>query len=232
MRRRTQNTSKGALAGFASWLLVFISRNRGRLTRILVATFLFSRAISLMSFPIFNDESIYLQYSQLIASNFEKFKFISINNTFADWKPPLQYWLGALFIKLSENPLAAGRFVSLLVSLLGFWGIYFFVSRAYDSTTAVWASFLYLLCPPVLMYNNQFVAETYVFSFAANYYAFLLAALQAETKGQRARDFTAGNFRPCHVTVQTIRGTVSLFLAPCCIHSRCYEIRTMEEICY
>ncbi|MDP2638561.1 MAG: hypothetical protein Q8P06_00065, partial [Candidatus Azambacteria bacterium] len=55
---------------------------------------LFVRFSGLLSFPIFNDEGIYLQYSQLIEGDFSRFKFVSIDNVFHDWKPPLQYWLG------------------------------------------------------------------------------------------------------------------------------------------
>jgi len=71
--------------------------------------FLLTRGLTLTARPIFNDEAIYLQYSQRIREDWEKNRFISMNGEFADWKPPLQYWLVSPFIKWGNDPLMVGR---------------------------------------------------------------------------------------------------------------------------
>src|SRR3954454_10239496 len=81
--------------------------------------FVVSRALSLTAFPIFNDEAIYLQYSQAIHEDWAKNKFVSMDGQWGDWKPPLQYWIAAPVIEQSSDPLVAGRAVSLVVSFFG-----------------------------------------------------------------------------------------------------------------
>src|ERR1041385_8225185 len=77
--------------------------------------FLTTRIGTLLSFPIFNDEAIYLQYSQFIHDDFGTYKFVSMNNIFRDWKPPLQYWLGSILVQRG-NPLMMGRLVAWIIS--------------------------------------------------------------------------------------------------------------------
>src|SRR6187200_609577 len=93
---------------------------------ILFGIFLLSRILTLTAFPIFNDEAIYLQYSQKVQSDWGKNKFISMNGEFTDWKPPLQYWMAAPFIDWGSDPLIAGRIVAFLISIAGLFGSYFF----------------------------------------------------------------------------------------------------------
>lgn len=66
---------------------------------LVLALFVLTRALTITSFPIFNDEAIYLQYSQLIHDDWTKNKFISMNGEYGDWKPPLQFWIAAPVIR-------------------------------------------------------------------------------------------------------------------------------------
>lgn len=143
----------------------------------IVLLFAATRLPTMMSFPIFNDEANHIEYSQLIRADCGKYKFISCDNVFGDWKPPLMFWMGALVVDLLENPLVSVRVLSLLFSIAGILGIYHFARDLYDGTTGLCASLLFVLCPAVLIYNNQFTAETYVFSTAALYYSFCVKAL-------------------------------------------------------
>ncbi len=147
---------------------------------LLVAFFLFlgTRLLTLTAFPIFNDEANSVQYAQAIHDDWAHQKFISMNGTFHDWKPPLQYWIAAPFISLGNDPLVAGRMVSLLVSICGLFGFYAFTNELFGEREGVLAAFLYLLCPSVLFYNNQFIAETFLFSTAPLFYWTVLRALR------------------------------------------------------
>ncbi|MDP1706615.1 MAG: hypothetical protein Q8L36_02235 [bacterium] len=127
---------------------------------------LFIRFSGLLSFPIFNDEGIYLQYSQLMSGDFPNFKFISVDNVFHDWKPPLQYWLGSVVIDWFTNPLLAGRALSAFFWVIGLIGVYFLGFWLWGRREGFWAAIFYLLNSPTFFYGGQFVAEVYVWTAA------------------------------------------------------------------
>jgi len=143
-----------------------------------IVLFVLTRALTLTTFPIFNDEAIYLQYSRSIHDDWEKNKFISMNGEFRDWKPPLQYWMAAPMIRWGDDPLVAGRVVAALMSFLGLFGLYLFTKEFFSQREAVMATILYVMCPPVLFHNNQFTAETFLFSTAPFFYWSLLRAMR------------------------------------------------------
>lgn len=156
------------------------SRHAGLL--LAVALFALTRTLTLTAFPIFNDEAIYLQYSGSIHDDWGKNKFISMNGEFRDWKPPLQYWMAAPVIRWGGDPLIAGRVVAALLSFLGLFGFYLFAKEFFGQIEAIIATILYVVCPPVLFHNNQFTAETFLFSTASFLYWSLLKAMRP---GQR-----------------------------------------------
>jgi Dolichyl-phosphate-mannose-protein mannosyltransferase len=147
---------------------------------IALAAFLLTRGLTLMVFPIFNDEAIYLQYSQAIHDDWGKNRFISMSGEWGDWKPPLQYWLAAPVIQWGSDPLAAGRAVAGLVSLLGLAGFYLFAKEFFGPREAVISALLYTVCPTVLFQNNQFTAETFLFSAAPFFYWALLKMMRSK----------------------------------------------------
>ena len=146
---------------------------------ILFGVFLLSRILTLASFPIFNDEAIYLQYAQRIHDDWRN-KFISMHGEFTDWKPPLMYWMAAPVIDWGDDPLIAGRAVAFLVSVAGFFGFYLFAKELFGEREGVISALLYVLCPPVLFHNNQFTAETFLVSTAAFFYWALLKAMRRD----------------------------------------------------
>ena len=147
---------------------------------IALAAFLLTRALTLMVFPIFNDEANSLQFSQAVHDDWQKNRFISMNGEWAHWKPPLQYWLAAPVIQWGSDPLVAGRAVASLVSLLGLVGFYLFAKEFFGPREAVITALLYTVCPTVLLYNNQFVAETFLFSAAPFFYWALLKMMRSK----------------------------------------------------
>ena len=146
--------------------------------------FLSTRLWNVSLFPIFNDETIYLQYSELIHDDFSANKYVSVHNIYADWKPPLQYWIGGLFINSKRDPVVAGRIVASVFSLIGLFGTYFFVRQIFNPTAAAGAAAFYLISPLTLFYNTQFVAETFVFSATSALYACLAALLRSLEKSR------------------------------------------------
>jgi Dolichyl-phosphate-mannose-protein mannosyltransferase len=147
---------------------------------IALAAFLLTRGLTLMVFPIFNDEANSLQYSQAIHDDWQKNRFISMSGEWGDWKPPLQYWLAVPVIQWGSDPLLAGRAVAWLVSLLGLAGFYLFAKEFFGPREAVMTALLYTVCPTVLFYNNQFIAETFLFSTTPFFYWALLKMMRSK----------------------------------------------------
>ncbi len=134
----------------------------------LLLLFIALRFLWLLNFPIFNDEALYVNYSQLMHGDWDSAKFISVANPNHDWKPPLPYWLCAPFIGLATDPLLAARLVSASVSIIGFLSVYYFAGYYFnDKRAAFWAGLLWILNPFIIFYDRVFFAETFVYSFSA-----------------------------------------------------------------
>lgn len=152
--------------------------------KVLLATvglFLVSRALLLPAFPIFNDEAIYIQYAQRIHDNWHQNRFVSMTGEkYNDWKPPLQYWIAAPFIELGDDPLITARLIALAASSVGLFGFYLFGKQLFGRAVGITTAFLYCLCPTAIFHNNQFVAETFLFSAAPLFYWTLLKAISRD----------------------------------------------------
>lgn len=120
--------------------------------------FFVTRFYNILSLPIFTDEAIYVRWSQ-IASNDAAWRFISLT----DGKQPLFVWIAMILMKFIEDPLLAGRFVSVLAGLGSMVGIFFLTSEVFKSKkTGVLASFLYVLYPFSLVYDRMALYDSLV----------------------------------------------------------------------
>ncbi len=134
----------------------------------LLLLFIALRFLWLLNFPIFNDEALYINYSQLMHADWDGAKFISVANPNHDWKPPLLYWFCAPFIGSAVDPLLTARLVSASVSIIGFLSVYYLAGYYFnDARAAFWAGLLWILNPLVIFYDRAFLAETFVYSFSA-----------------------------------------------------------------
>lgn len=116
----------------------------------LIIIFFITRFINLTIIPIFTDEAIYLRWAQIALSD-PRWRFISL----IDGKQPLLIWLFLPALKLINDPLVAGRVVSVIAGFLGFLGIAVF-SRVLTQSMkgAVIGALLYLVIPFFLMYDR------------------------------------------------------------------------------
>lgn len=108
---------------------------------IAVVTF-FSRVINLLKIPIFTDEAIYIRWAQIGLGD-PAHRYIALT----DGKQPLLTWLMYPFLKVFSDPLFAGRFVSVLTSVLSVIGIYLLARELFGKKTALFTSLLYILSP-------------------------------------------------------------------------------------
>jgi len=79
---------------------------------LIFTTYLFSRFQNLTAIPIFGDEAIYIRWSQVIKS-VETLRFIPLT----DGKQPLFMWIMVVFFKFINDPLVAGRSLSIFAGL-------------------------------------------------------------------------------------------------------------------
>ena len=85
----------------------------------LIAIYLAARLPNLRAMPAFTDETTYARWAQLIIADPRHNLFVSMS----DAKPPLHYWLLAATRWFAQDPIEAGRILSVLLGLLVFPGL-------------------------------------------------------------------------------------------------------------
>lgn len=124
--------------------------------------FLFTRLINLTIIPIFVDEAIYLRWAQ-IAKFDASWRFISLT----DGKQPLFVWITMVLMKVIQEPLMAGRLVSVgagLVTAIGIWCLSYVLFR--NRRLSFFTSLLYVIGPFYLLYDRMALMDTMVGTFS------------------------------------------------------------------
>src|SRR3989344_1978316 len=98
--------------------------NKVALSLGLLLGYLITRLYGIMSLPLFTDEAIYTRWSQ-IARYDANWRFISLT----DGKQPSFVWFDMIVMRLANDPLLAGRLVSVLAGIVALVGIYFLASE-------------------------------------------------------------------------------------------------------
>ena len=173
-----------------------VSMTKNNLFRFLILIsisflYFFSRLQNLTSIPVFGDEAIYIRWSQIIQSE-ETLRFIPQT----DGKQPLFMWLNAATLKLIDDPLMAGRLISvfsgfgLLLSLFFLTAIFLnyesqetnifiFIKKSLDKYfyPATLSTLIYVLLPFSFFFDRLALADTLLsfFGVLALIFSFLLA---------------------------------------------------------
>lgn len=114
-----------------------------------------TRLINLFKLPIFNDESIYLDWGTRELSS-KNLAFYSLY----DGKPPLLMWIFGLFHKFIADPLLAGRIVSVIAGFLTLLGIYKLSERFFGEKVARLAGLFYIVIPIFVFFDRQALMES------------------------------------------------------------------------
>lgn len=118
---------------------------------ILVGLYFATRLFNLTKLPIFTDEAIYIRWSQ-IGSQDASWRFISLT----DGKQPLFTWIMMVLLRVFDDPLFTGRFVSVISGFVSMIGLWFLTRLLFKNvTTAFLASTFYILSPFTLMYDRM-----------------------------------------------------------------------------
>lgn len=109
---------------------------------------------NLTKLPIFVDEALYLRWSQIAGSD-PSWRFISLT----DGKQPLYVWLVIPFLRLIEDPLAAGRAASVFSGFFSLIGMGYLGYLLGNKKSAFLAMLFTLLSPYLFFYNRFGVME-------------------------------------------------------------------------
>lgn len=127
----------------------------------IIALYFFTRLYNILSFPIFTDEAIYVRWSQ-IASNDASWRFISLT----DGKQPSFVWIAMVLMKFINDPLLAGRLVSVLSGFGSVIGLFFLASELFKNRKiGLLASFVYVIYPFSLVYDRLALYDSMVAMF-------------------------------------------------------------------
>ncbi|HYM65001.1 MAG TPA: glycosyltransferase family 39 protein [Candidatus Sulfotelmatobacter sp.] len=122
---------------------------------LLVIAYFLLRIINLTKLPIFNDESIYLDWGWR-EINTPGYLYYSLY----DAKQPLLMWFFGIAQILFKDPLFAGRLVSVFCGFLSLVGIYKLSQKLFDTKTAFIASLFYSIIPIFSFYDRQALMES------------------------------------------------------------------------
>ncbi len=132
------------------------------------------RLANLTEIPIFADEAIYIRWAQVMRAE-PTLRFVPLS----DGKQPLFMWTVIPFLKLFQDPLIAGRMVSVLSgvsTLLGIIALNFIISKSKKS--ALFSGFLYALSPFVFFFDRMALVDSMLAMFGVWFFVFLILAIQ------------------------------------------------------
>src|SRR3989344_4536572 len=108
----------------------FFKRHKFEAIVLIVLTLIYfiSRFYSILSMPIFTDEAIYIRWAQ-IAKQDANWRFISLT----DGKQPMFIWLMMISLRFIQDPLLAGRVVSVGAGFMTMLGMYLLGKEMFKS---------------------------------------------------------------------------------------------------
>ena len=136
-------------------LLIRAIKTTYKYETLLVLLYLLTRLINLTALPIFNDESIYLDWGWR--------EFTEPHNLYFslfDGKQPFLMWIFGFFEILIPDQLFAGRLVSVIAGFLSLIGIYLVSRKLADKKIAYVAMLLYIVIPIFTFYDRQALMES------------------------------------------------------------------------
>lgn len=135
--------------------MILRSLKKNRVLLLLSLAYFVLRLINLTIIPIFNDESIYLDWGwrELHTPN-------SLYYSLFDGKQPLLMWVFGFVQQFFDDPLFAGRLVSVITGFITMLGIYGIGKKYFSIYIANIASMFYIVTPIFSFYDRQALMES------------------------------------------------------------------------
>lgn len=155
--------------------LVLKYRNEIFILLILFAAYFILRLPNLTLQPIFADEAIYIRWAQVMRAE-PTLRFLPLS----DGKTPFFMWTMMPFLKIFEDPLFAGRFLSVLSGFATLLGVFMLARKVFNLRTAFWAAFFYAIVPYAVFFDRMALVDSMLSGFTvwAIYFALWLARSQ------------------------------------------------------
>ena len=160
--------------------------SKTRVIIILLLLYLTTRIFSIIEFAPHNDEVNYAWFSQLINADWEVNKYISMDGRmWGEYKDPLQYWLGTLFVNMFEDPLIGLRVCSLMFGFMGISFMYLLAKEVFQNRTIAQIFLvLVIFSDYFFMMDSLFLAEVYVYGLGSAFLYFTLLTIKGFWKGK------------------------------------------------
>lgn len=141
-----------------------------------IILFFFLRLSNLNAIPVFVDEAIYIRWSQVM-KNEASLRFLPQT----DGKQPLFMWVTIPFLKISQDPLIAGRLVSVAAGFGTLIGIGFLTYLLFgEALVTSFAMLVYSLLPFTVFFDRMALADSLLSMFGI--WSLSLSVLFAKTK--------------------------------------------------
>ncbi len=128
---------------------------------LLACVYFITRLVQLTALPIFTDEAIYIRWSQIGTAD-AAWRFISLT----DGKQPFFTWLIMASVRLFQDPLFAGRMVSVIGGFFSLIGLVIVSRELFKNVTiGLIAAFLYVISPFTLIYDRLALYDGWVATF-------------------------------------------------------------------
>lgn len=142
---------------------------------LLLGAYFILRLVNLTILPIFADEAIYIRWSQLIISDWQRYLFFPLN----DGKTPLQMWLMVPLLKVFTDQLFAARLLSVF---FGAGQILMMIKLAslfnHKKNAQLFAGLITLFIPGFILINRLALIDTQLTFFLSLSFYFAYRSLE------------------------------------------------------
>ena len=163
MEGERYNNKVNLTAKFRKEILIFVA---------LIACYFLLRLPNLTLQPIFADEAIYVRWAQVMRAE-PTLRFLPLS----DGKTPLFMWSIIPLFKVFDDPLFAGRFLSVVSGFATLVGVMLLGWKVFGKRTALWAGLLYTITPYIVFFDRMALVDSMLSAFTvwALYFAIWLA---------------------------------------------------------
>ena len=139
---------------------------------LLIVLYFLLRVPNLTLQPIFADEAIYIRWAQVMRAE-STLRFLPL----FDGKTPLFMWSMMPVLKFIEDPLFAGRFLSVVSGFMSLVGVIVLGWKVFGKKVALWAGFLYVITPYIVFFDRMALVDSMLAAFTvwAIYFAIWLS---------------------------------------------------------
>lgn len=111
--------------------------------------------------PIFADEAIYIRWAQVMRAE-PTLRFLPLS----DGKTPLFMWVMTPLFKIFEDPLLAGRFLSVLSGFASLVGVLFLGWKFFNCRVALWSALLVAIVPYMVFFDRMALVDSMLAAFS------------------------------------------------------------------